>query len=72
MIIPLESLSEEILTNIIKEFVLQEGTDYGQEDLSLADKVIQVKAQLTDGSAVVVYSELHETVNILPAERFTD
>ncbi|MGJ8692010.1 MAG: YheU family protein [Thalassotalea sp.] len=70
MIIPLESLSSEILTNIIKEYVLQEGTDYGTETVSIEDKIQQVHQQLIQGSAVVVYSELHETVNILPAEQF--
>lgn len=70
MIIPLESLSEEVFINIIKEYVLQEGTEYGVEDVSIEEKVEQVKQQLISGSAVIVYSELHETVNILPAEQF--
>lgn len=70
MIIPLESLSTEILENIIKEYVLQEGTDYGEEIFDLQGKIKQVHQQLIAGSAVVAYSELHETVNILPAEQF--
>ncbi len=70
MIIPLDSLSTEILHNIIKEYVLQEGTEYGAEDVSLEEKIAQVHNQLIEGSAVVAYSELHETVNILPKEQF--
>ena len=72
MIIPISSLKEDILENIIKEYVLQEGTEYGAEDISLADKIQQVHQQLISGSAIIVYSELHETVNILPAEQFNN
>lgn len=70
MIIPLSSLSQEILENIIREYVLQEGTDYGLQEAAMSAKIQQVHQQLLDGSAVIVYSELHETVNILPAEQF--
>lgn len=70
MIIPLDTLADDVLIAIITEYVLQEGTDYGSEEVVLADKISQVKQQLITGSAVIVYSELHETVNILPAENF--
>lgn len=70
MIIPLDQLAPDILDNIIKEFVLTEGTDYGLQDVSFDVKVQQVKTQLANKTAVIVYSELHETVNIMPAEQF--
>lgn len=70
MIIPLNSLSEEVLTNIIKEYVLQEGTDYGEVEVALEAQILAVKQQLISGDAVIAYSELHETVNILPAAQF--
>ncbi len=72
MIIPLDSLPKETLTAIIENFVLREGTEYGQEDVALADKIQQVHLQLKQGLAVLVYSELHETVNILPADQFIE
>lgn len=72
MIIPLDSLPRETLTAIIENFVLREGTEYGQEDVALADKIQQVQLQLKQGLAVLVYSELHETVNILPADQFIE
>lgn len=67
MIIPFTDLSTETLENLIEQFVLQEGTEYGEHDVSLAEKVIQVKQQLKIGEALIVYSELHESVNIVPA-----
>jgi|TARA_B110000091_G_scaffold146943_1_gene156573 hypothetical protein len=72
MIIPIEELSNETLTAILEEFVLREGTEYGAEDVSLNNKIAQIKEQLTQGSVVLVYSELHETVNILPKEQFLE
>lgn len=70
MIIPLTQLSSDTLTAIIEEFILREGTEYGDLDISNETKIAQVKKQLEQGKAVVVYSELHETVNILPSDQF--
>jgi uncharacterized protein YheU (UPF0270 family) len=72
MIIPPEALSQEVLTAIIEEFVLREGTEYGAQDISLTDKIIQVKRQLSQGDIVLVYSELHESVNLLPKAQFIE
>ncbi|OUR61816.1 hypothetical protein A9Q74_07855 [Colwellia sp. 39_35_sub15_T18] len=70
MIIPLEQLNADTLQAIIEDFILREGTDYGAVDTSKSDKVAQVMQQLKQGSALLVYSELHESVNILPKEQF--
>ncbi len=72
MIIPLEQLPIDTLNAIIENFVLREGTEYGSEDVSLDNKIAQVHQQLKQGSALLVYSELHETVNILPADQFIE
>lgn len=72
MIIPLEQLSDETLSAIIENFVLREGTEYGSEDVSLDEKITQVRQQLKQGTALLVYSELHETVNILPKDQFVE
>ncbi|MFQ3209291.1 MAG: hypothetical protein ACI9HU_000780, partial [Colwellia sp.] len=53
MIIPLEQLSYEILTAIIEDFILREGTEYGAEDVSKEAKIAQVKKQLEQGNAVL-------------------
>jgi hypothetical protein len=73
MQIPWQQIAPETLTNLIEMFVLREGTDYGDEEKSLEEKVEDVRRQLRSGEAVLVWSELHETVNILPAnQRFDD
>ncbi len=64
MIIPWQELDPETLDNLIEHFVLREGTDYGERELSLAQKVARVRQQLDNGEAVIMFSELHETVDI--------
>jgi len=70
MLIPYQSLPEDTLTAIIEAFVLQEGTEYGVQDISIKDKMAQVRQQLSNKTALLVFSELHETVNIIPADQF--
>ncbi|RRZ89779.1 YheU family protein [Erwinia sp. 198] len=66
MIIPWKELDPDTLANLIEAFVLREGTDYGEQERSLEQKVNDVRRQLASGEAVLVWSELHETVNIMP------
>ena len=66
MLIPYESIDSDTLYRLIESFVLREGTDYGEEEVSLEDKVNQVLEQLQDGRVVIEYSEEHESVNIIP------
>ena len=70
MIIPWHDLDPETLDNLIESFVLREGTDYGEHERSLEQKVSDVKRQLKSGDVVLVWSELHETVNIMPRNAF--
>ena len=70
MIIPWQDIDPETLDNLIESFVLREGTDYGEYERSLAQKVADVKHQLQTGEAVLVWSELHETVNIMLRNQF--
>ncbi|ELA9373076.1 YheU family protein [Vibrio parahaemolyticus] len=70
MIIPWQDIAPETLENLIREFVLREGTDYGAVEISLQNKIDQVKMQLEKGEAVIVFSELHETVDIQLKAKF--
>lgn len=70
MIIPLDKIPSETLVAIIEEIIFREGTEYGDENISKETKITQVKKQLELGNAVLVYSELYETVNIVSSEKF--
>lgn len=64
MIIPWQDLEPATLDNIVESVILREGTDYGVEEVSLAKKKAQLLAKIRNGSAVVVWSELHESIDI--------
>lgn len=65
MIIPHKELEVETLRALIEEFVTREGTEYGEHDVSLDKKVEQIIRQLERKEVYIVYSELHETCNIV-------
>lgn len=69
--IPYQELDSATLEALIEHFVLQEGTDYGEHEVTMERKVEDVKAQLKRGDAVIVYSELHESVNIVAKDQVT-
>ena len=64
MIIPHRQLSREALQGILEAFVMREGTDYGEYEWSLAEKIAQLQQQLIDGDIVVVYDEMTESVSL--------
>ena len=70
MIIPYTDISDDTLNNLIEYFVLREGTEYGEQDISLSDKVAQVKSQLEADQLVILYSELHESVDIITRQQW--
>ena len=72
MIIPIQELSADVLYSVAESYVLREGTDYGAEEVSLDTKVQQVIAILRSGEAVLVYSELYESVNIVDAQEYQE
>ncbi|MFZ7142695.1 YheU family protein [Avibacterium avium] len=64
MIIPWQDLEEETLVNIAESFILREGTDYGEQELSLQQKTQNLLTNIRQGRAVIVWSELHESIDI--------
>lgn len=70
MIIPWQQLNTDTLEAVIEDFVLREGTDYGEHERTLAQKVNDVKCQLVSGEVVLVWSELHQTLNMMPRGQF--
>ena len=66
MIIPYQQINPETLHSLLEEHALREGTDYGENEVSISTKIAQLRRQLEQGDIVLVYSELHETVNLLP------
>lgn len=71
MIIPWQDLEEETLINIAESFILREGTDYGEQELSLQQKTQNLLTKIRQGKAVIVWSELHESIDIKDKMEFS-
>ncbi|WP_373767233.1 YheU family protein [Glaesserella sp.] len=70
MIIPWQTLEESTLNNLLDSFILREGTDYGEKELTLAEKRARLLAQLQADKVVIVWSELHESIDIKDKKSF--
>lgn len=64
VVVPYTELSAEALTGVIQSFVLREGTDYGEHDVSFETKVLQMRRQLERGEVEVVYDPNTQSIDI--------
>jgi uncharacterized protein YheU (UPF0270 family) len=65
VVIPYTELSPEALAGVVESFVLREGTDYGDREYSLPEKVAHVMRQLDRGEAQIIYDPNNETIDIV-------
>lgn len=65
MIIPYQSLSPDVLQSIIEEYISREGTDYGEYELSLEQKVQRLLPQVKSGDVLIIFDELTESVQLI-------
>ena len=71
MLIPHKQLSTDTLDNLIEEFVTRDGTDYGAEEASLSEKILQVHQQLQRGDIVILFDEDSSSCNIIPQHKLS-
>jgi uncharacterized protein len=64
VLVPHTELRAEVLRSVIESFVLREGTDYGERELSLESKVARVTRQLERGEVQIVYDPETDSVDI--------
>ena len=65
IVISYRDLSATALRGVLESFVLREGTDYGEREVSLDQKVAQVLRQLERGEAQIVFDPVVESVDIV-------
>jgi uncharacterized protein len=65
IVVPHSELSADALNGVIESFVLREGTDYGERDVSFETKVMQVKRQLERREAEIVFDPDSESIDIV-------
>lgn len=57
MIIPPESLASETLTSLLQDYITREGTDYGEIELTLEEKLAILRPQVMNANVLIIYDE---------------
>ncbi len=65
VVVPFAELSPDTLRSVVEAFVLREGTEYGERDFTLDQKVAHVMRQLERGEADVLFDPNTESVDIV-------
>ena len=65
IVVPYTELTPDALAGVIESFVLREGTDYGERDVPFDTKVLQVRRQLEQGEAEIVFDPNTESIDIV-------
>ncbi|MCO1335254.1 YheU family protein [Microbulbifer sp. OS29] len=68
MIIPFEQLDTNTLQNLLEEYASREGTEYGEREIELTEKVADLRRQLQTGEVVIWFDPGEETVNLVLAQ----
>jgi uncharacterized protein YheU (UPF0270 family) len=72
MIIPPEKLEPQTLLNILEEYISREGTDYGEVELSLAEKVKKLLPQVNNGDVLIIYDEVLDSIDLREAKDYSE
>lgn len=65
VVVPYTELAADLLHAVVESYVLREGTDYGEKEFSLEDKVSHVISQLKRGEVKIVFDPESESVSII-------
>ncbi len=66
VLVPHTELSADALRGVVESFVLREGTDYGEREFTLEQKLAHVYLQLERGEAQIVFDPNTESIDIVP------
>jgi uncharacterized protein YheU (UPF0270 family) len=65
VMIPHAALAADLLRKVVEAFVLREGTDYGEKEFSLDEKVAHVLRQLERGEAQIIFDPNSKSVDVV-------
>jgi hypothetical protein len=69
--VPMQRLQEDVLQALLEEFASRDGTDYGERELNLAEKVQSLEGKLKVGELQMLYDTDSEQWDLLPKEQAT-
>lgn len=66
VMVPPARLQADVLQALLEEFASRDGTDYGERERTLAEKVAQLHSQLRAGDLQLLYDVDSEQWDLLP------
>ena len=69
VLVPPDRLQVDILAGLLEEYVNRDGTDYGERELSLEEKVARLRLQLDRRELCILYDLASEEWDLLPVEQ---
>lgn len=70
--VPWQQLSEETFNALMESFIVREGTDYGEFEMTMEQKQQQLMSQIKAGQAVIVFDEDSQTCNLLTKQEWNE
>jgi hypothetical protein len=68
--VPWDALASDTLTALVEEFVTRDGTDYGEQEVGLERKVLQVINGIKRKEYVIVFDAEQESVQIVTRQQW--
>jgi uncharacterized protein YheU (UPF0270 family) len=66
VMVPPQRLQAEVLLALLEEFANRDGTDYGERELTQAEKVGRLQRQLDSGDLRIIYDIDSEQWDMVP------
>lgn len=67
--VPPDRVELPVLDALLEEFASRDGTDYGEREFSLAQKVSALRMQLEQGALLLLYETETEHWDLLPRDQ---
>lgn len=67
--VPIERIPPATLDALLEEFASRDGTDYGEQETSLRERVAQLRRQLLIGDVRLLFNTLDEEWDLLDRAR---
>ena len=67
-VVPYNQVPHNLLQSLLESFIAREGTDYGEVERSLAEKVNDLRDHLKRGEVYIVFDGESETFNLITAQ----
>ncbi len=67
--VPSNRLDNDILQALLEEYASRDGTDYGERELSLEQKVENLRGMMSAKELIILFDVESEQWDLLPAEQ---